>query len=126
MNENEIKEFEKLKIQLEEMYKEISILSKKSPNSAINKFKLKLVNKLLSTANELLVDKYKPFDDFEVFEEVEMPSNSDVAMIVSQYIECLEKLKLDNVTMLSGTWYWLIEGKASKMITTRPPETLKR
>lgn len=126
MTEKDIQRFEKLKIQIEEMYKEISLLSKKSPDSAINKFKLKFINELLITANELLVGNYKPFNDFEFFDEDELPSNSDIVMIISQYIECLEKLKLGNVTMILGKWYWLIDGKNSNIITTRPPETLRR
>lgn len=126
MNENDIQEFEKLKIQIEEMYKEISLLSKKSPDSAINKFKLKFVNNLLGTANKLLTGNYKPFDDFDVFEEDDLPSNSDIVIIISQYIECLEKFKLDNVTMLSGKWFWEINGKASNIQTIRPPETFRR
>lgn len=126
MNESNINEFEKLKIQIEEIYKEISILSKKSPDSAINKFKLKFVNNLLETSNKLLTGNYKPFNDFDVFDEDELPTNSDIVMIISQYIECLEKFKLDNVTMLSGKWFWEINGKASKIQTTRPPETFRR
>lgn len=122
MREEDIQKFEKLKTQIEEIYKEISILSKKSPDSAINSFKLKLVNLLLKTANELLVDNCKPFEDFELFEEDALPTNSDVVMILSQYIECLEKLKLKNVTRLSGDWYWMIDGKVSKIKTTYPPE----
>lgn len=125
MTENDVQKFEKLKIQIEEIYKEISILSKKSPDSAINEFKLKLVNNLLTIANELLVGSYKPFDDFDVFNDDELPSNSDVVMIISQYIECLEKLKYENVTMLSGDWFWLVGGKASKIRTTHPPVTFK-
>lgn len=126
MKENDIRKFEKLKTQIEEMYKEISLLSKKSPDSAINQFKLKFVNKLIVTANELLVGKYKPFEEFDSFNEDELPTNSDIVMIISQYIECLEKLKLENVTALSGIWYWVIDGKTSKIRTTRPPETLRR
>lgn len=126
MNENDIQEFEKLKTQIEEMYKEISILSKKSPDSAINKFKLKFVNNLLETANKLLTGNYKPFDDFDVFDADELPSNSDVVMIISQYIECLEKYKLDNVAAVSREWFWKINGKTSKIQTTRPPEIFRR
>ena len=126
MNDNDIQKFEKLKTQIEEMYKEISILSKKSPDSPINKFKLNFVNRLLSISNEILVEKYKPFEDFSVFDEEDLPSNSDIVMIISQYIDCLEKFKLDNVTMLSGDWYWLIGGKASSIKTTRPPVTFRR
>lgn len=126
MTEYDVSKFEKLKIQIEEIYKEISLLSKKAPNAAINKFKLKFVNTLLETANELLTGKYKPFNDFNIFEEDELPTNSDIVLIISQYIECLEKLKLDNVTMQSGDWYWKVDGKNTKIQTTRPPETFRR
>jgi hypothetical protein len=68
MNELGIQKFEKLDTQIAELYKEISILSKKSPDSPINKFKLGFVNKLLSISNELLTKSHKPFDDFDLFD----------------------------------------------------------
>ena len=46
MNKNDIDIFEKLSGQLISVYEEISLLSKKNPNDAINKFKLKFLNKL--------------------------------------------------------------------------------
>lgn len=126
MNLEQVRDFEKLKVQMQELYKEISLLSKKSPDSAINKFKLKMINKLLATSNDLLDGNLKPFDDFDVFDEADMPTNSDVVVILSQYIECLEKLKLENVKRLSGNYYWIVDGENSNMMTTRPPETLRR
>ena len=77
MNRNDVDTFEKLSVQLLGVYEEISLLSKKSPNDALNKFKLKFINKLLNQSNSFLTDKYKPFDDFELFEEEDMPQNSD-------------------------------------------------
>lgn len=126
MNLEQVKDFEKLKVQMQELYKEISLLSKKSPDSAINKFKLKMINNLLVTSNGLLDGNFIPFDDFDVFDEDDMPTNSDVVVILSQYIECLEKLKLENVKRLSGNYYWIVNGEDSNMMTTRPPETLRR
>lgn len=122
MNIHEVKRFEKVKVQIQELYKEISILSKKSPDSPINQFKLRIINRILMTANELLDGKYKPFDDFSVFDESDLPTNSDIVVILSQYIECLEKLKLENVTFELGSYYWIIDSKNSKIETTRPPE----
>ena len=48
--------FEKLTAQLGSLYQEISTLAKKSPNNAINTFKLKFVNGTLSQCNKLLRD----------------------------------------------------------------------
>ena len=106
MDKDKIEKFEKLHIQIKDMYKELSVLSKKSPEGAINKFKLKFINQLIEEANQFLEERYKPFADFEKFEEEDIPFNSDVVMIISQYIKCLERFKYDNVKLLSGNWYW--------------------
>ena len=73
MNRNDVDTFEKLSVQLLGVYEEISLLSKKNPNDVLNKFKLKFINKLLHQSNNYLTDEYKPFDDFELFEEDYMP-----------------------------------------------------
>ena len=69
MKKENIDKFEKLHFQIKNIYSELGILSKKSPDSAINKFKLKFVNQLLTQANTLLDEQYKPFADFDLFEE---------------------------------------------------------
>ena len=69
MNRDRVDIFEKLSGQLLSIYEEISLLSKKNPNDAVNKFKLKFINKLLLQSNDYLTDKYRPFDEFESFDE---------------------------------------------------------
>lgn len=129
MNRNDVDTFEKLSVQLLGVYEEISLLSKKSPNDALNKFKLKFINKLLTQSNEFLSDKYKPFDDFELFQEDDMPQNSDIVFILSQYLQCFEKQRADNVVMLRGGWFWYVkanegekgdEGGKVKIRTAKP------
>src|SRR5690554_1354267 len=97
MNKQEVDNFEKLQAQLEGLHNEISALSKKSQNDALNKFKLKFVNKILTDSNELLGENYKPFADFDFFDDNDMPTNSDAAMMLTQYLSCFEKLRADNV-----------------------------
>ena len=133
MNRNDVDTFEKLSVQLLGVYEEISLLSKKSPNDALNKFKLKFINKLLTQSNEFLSDKYKPFDDFELFQEDDMPQNSDIVFILSQYLQCFEKQRADNVVMLRGGWFWYVKAnegekgdKGGKVkIRTAKPKKLK-
>ena len=96
MKKKDVERFEKVTGQLKMVYKEITSLSKKSPNDGVNKFKLRLVNKLLEAANSLLDNKDKPFDDFFVFEEDTLPSNSDVAFILAQYLNCMENLSSED------------------------------
>jgi len=121
MTELEVNKFEKIQSQIEGLYKEIGILSRKTPNDAVNKFKLKFINQLLVEANTLLTGNYKPLEGFETFEEDDLPSNSDVTFIFEQYLNCLEKLRGDNVMRTSmNSWYWLVDGKESTIKTSLP------
>jgi len=123
MKIEEVDTFEKLQAQLDGLHIEISSLSKKSQNDSLNKFKLNLVNHILLKANFLLGEKYKPFNDFSLFDEEEMPSNSDVAMMLTQYLNCFEKLRSDNISRKKENphyWYWLVDGKISNIRTVTP------
>lgn len=88
-------EFQKVHEQMKSLYDEISLLARKSNKDGINKFKLKFVNNILGRSNEILGEKYRPFQDFTQFDEVELPTNSDVTMILGQYLSCLEKYRYD-------------------------------
>jgi hypothetical protein len=130
MKDKEIDVFEKTINQLESLHAEISILSKKSQNDALNTFKLKLVNKVLIQSNKVLGKDYKPFSDFEKFDENDLPSNSDVALVLSQYLNCMESFREKNifskVDYSNGRidktyWYWN-ETKRE----TYPPKNIKK
>jgi hypothetical protein len=110
MDRDDVDRFEKLSGQLLSIYEEISILSKKNPNDALNKFKLKFINDILARCNAYLDAAYRPYEDFEQFEEDDIPQNSDVVFILSQYIQCFEKLRSDNVIMKRGIWHWRVVG----------------
>jgi hypothetical protein len=79
-------EFASIQAQLIKYYDEVDKLSKKKPDDAINKFKLGFINQTLKKANELLITEFHPFQDFREFDEDTMPSNSDVVLVLSQYI----------------------------------------
>jgi hypothetical protein len=110
MNKAEVDKFEKLSGQLISIYEEMSLLSKKNPNDAVNKFKLKFVNKLIEESNIFLDSKYRPFEDFDSFDEDDIPQTSDVVFILSQYLQCFEKLRSDNVIFEHGSWFWRVMG----------------
>ena len=120
MNKNEIEIFSKIQSQIEELYNEVSILSKKSQNDALNEFKLSFVNTLLEEANRLLNEKYQPFKNFKGFDKDKIPTNSDVVMVLSQYLACLENMRFDNIQSSLGDWYWIIDGKGSSIKTSKP------
>lgn len=116
-----VEQLEKLIGQLQGLHDEITQLAKKSPNDGLNPFKLKLVNKVLERGNALLKDRYRPFEDFDQFDSDTLPTNSDVTMILAQYMEQAERFRSDNVTRDSiGRWFYAIEGKVSD-VPCKPP-----
>jgi len=121
MTEAEVEVFEKLFAQTQALNTEIGTLSKKSPNDAVNKFKLKFVNLTLQAANEVLGKRYKPFADFDSFDLDDLPTNSDVTLMLSQYLNCMDKLQSDNVERGDlRWWYWVIDGIRSDRETSAP------
>lgn len=125
MKVEEIDNFEKTQAQLDSLHAEISALTKKSSNDALNKFKLKFVNQILEEANTLLGKKYVPFAGFEKFDENDLPTNSDVTMILGQYLNCMEKLRSDNIESRHGYWYWKSDKGETNIRTLLPNKISK-
>lgn len=115
----EVSEFEALETQVRGLYEETDKLAAKKPNDAINKFKLGIANQLLRRSNTLLGKPY-PLEGFTEFSEEEMPSSSDVQVVLSQYLRAMEKLRADNVTNHYQSWYWIIDGSQSDVRTGAP------
>ena len=121
MNQAQVEQFLKLQPQIKSAYDEIALLSKKKPTESLNKFKLKLINGMLSKANELLEEHYIPFPgEFTLFDDDDMPTTSDVVFIFSHYLTSLEKLRCDNIEQEGISWYWLIDGEVSTKKTNHP------
>lgn len=116
----DIEQLEKLIGQLEGLHAEITALAKKSPNDAVNAFKLKLINKVLEFGNVVLGDAYRPIEDFQQFDLDDVPSTSDVAMVIGQYMKEAERYRSDNVQMDRGRWVFIIDGKPSDVRAGEP------
>jgi hypothetical protein len=119
MKRADVDTFEKLNAQLDSVHQEIAVLVKKSPNDAVNQFKMKFINSALDQCNTILGTKYRPFQDFENFSSDELPTNSDVSFIISQYIECMEKFRADNIEFTNFEWHW--KTKDGTKINTKAP-----
>jgi hypothetical protein len=111
-NETEIESFEKHERQLHVYFREISILSKKHPNDALNKFKLALINNTIRVLNSIVGN---PLDGFELFDEDLLPSNSDVALILAQYVTAIYEYRAHNTEQdsFSRDYHWMVRGKKS-------------
>lgn len=128
-SKEDVERLEKLVGQLQGLYAEVGTLAKKSPNDAVNPFKLKLINRVLEMGNVVLGEKYKPFEDFDRFDPDDAPSTSDVTIVVSQYMEEAERFRSDNVinASVNGSygWYYVVDGKASE-VRSGPPTKIGR
>lgn len=110
---DDIGTLEKIRGQLQAVHREISILSKKSPNDAVNVFKLGMINSIIVVANALLGDSYTPLAGFDKFDEDDLPSTSDVAFVVAQYLEEIERLRSDHIVVDDYTRVYVLSGKPS-------------
>lgn len=124
-DKTEIESLEKLIGQLQGLHSEITSLAKKSPSDAVNSFKLKLINKVIEFGNSVLGNDYKPFEDFEQFDSDDVPSTSDVALVLGQYIEEAERYRSDNVRYYGGRWFYVLDGEVSG-VQSGPPSKVGR
>jgi hypothetical protein len=125
MNAAAVSAFELIEAKVTGLYDEVLTVSKKNPSDSLNAFKLRVTNSVLSAANGILQEhgSAPPIEGFEQFEDAALPSNSDVVMVLSQYLECLETLRAENIMDVFGSWYWVIDGQQSQH-RTRPPKKL--
>src|SRR5687767_1032322 len=96
MKPNEIELVGKLFSQIQGFYDEVTVLSKSKPDNPLNAFKLKFINEKLAEANGILTGNYRPLKDFTVFEDSSLPTNSDVVMVLSQYLARLRAWRNDH------------------------------
>ena len=120
IKEIDIAQFVIIQAAIEGFHTEMSILSKPKPDNPVNPFKLGLINATLRKANSLLTDSELPLEGFKEFATEALPSNSDVVMVLSQYMEALETWRAARITYSLGHWYWQNQGT----IETYPPKRL--
>lgn len=124
MNRLDVEKLEKATGQLEGLHKEICLLAKKSANDGLNIFKLRILNSALIAANEILGIGYKPIEGFDQFDLDDLPSNSDATMVLTAYLEELERYRADNIAQVTGShWKYILEN--GEHIRTAPPKKIK-
>lgn len=73
---------------LNSMYTEFKELSKKKPEAAISKNKIKIVNRLLEKVREVLIEE-ESIEFLDLLDEDDVPQTSDVTLILSQYVAAM-------------------------------------
>jgi hypothetical protein len=103
--------FEKTQLQIKTFFDEVSILSKKKPDAPLNKFKIGILNHSIVNANCFLKDDYRPFPGFDQFDSDALPTASDVAMMLAQYLKSLATFKSDCTHRnYDHKMYWNVQG----------------
>lgn len=95
MKRTDVDKYDELRSKLVSVRDDIALLSAKKPHDQLNSFKLKFINNLLAQVNELIGD-FRPEEDFNEFDNVELPSNSDVLMILNLYLAGMTRFKEAN------------------------------
>ena len=98
MTKKDVELYDKLHGQLMTMKTQFEALSKKNPNDVVNEFKIGLVNILLTDINGL-IGGYKPFPNFEQFENSPKVFNSDVLLVLAHYLTAMNRFKGVNITI---------------------------
>lgn len=88
----EVNQFLILKDLVEGLYDEMKDFAKKSANETLNAFKIKSLNRVLTPVKDIL--KNQPTAIFlDILEESSLPTNSDVVIILSQYLSAMKKFE---------------------------------
>jgi len=120
MTSEEVEQFRKMAAQLDALHQEATAASKKQPDKPVSKFKVELANSVLETSKKVLGSS-APTLNFERFDADDLPTNSDLSFVVSQFVECAEKVKAQNIQRYSnGVWYWKVLNSISDIVATAP------
>ena len=110
ISKENVDQYELLTPLLESAYKEMSELSKKKFDAPLNSYKVKVINRIIKPLKEIL--KSEAVVQFlDILDADDLPTNSDVVLILSQYIEAT-KLFYDKYYILNknnGSWGWNIK-----------------
>lgn len=93
--EEQIKLYGTISPLLHSAFNEVKEFSKKKQDEPLNLKKVKMINRLLEKAKEVL--KNEPTVDFlDMLDEDDLPSNSDAVLTMSQFITAMNKFYNDH------------------------------
>lgn len=93
---------------LEAMYAEFKELSKKKPDSAVSKNKIKITNRLLEKVRTVL-ENSTSMEFLDLLDEDDVPQVSDVTLILSQYVASMEAFEKRHYGRYENKYQWMIK-----------------
>lgn len=94
---------------LKSAFDEVKEFSKKKQDEELNIKKVKMINRLLEKAKEILKDE-PTVDYLELLDEDELPTNSDAVLTMSQFISAMNKFHEDHYYYENNMQSWDNEG----------------
>lgn len=94
---------------LKSAFDEVKEFSKKKQDEELNIKKVKMINRLLEKAKEILKDE-PTVDYLELLDEDELPTNSDAVLTMSQFISAMNKFHDDHYHYENNMLSWDNEG----------------
>ena len=92
LTEKNIEDYELLKDMLHSQKEEFDLLSKKKADGQLNPMKIKMVNRVLEPLKELFLHEAS-HKFLETLDQDEIPTNSDVVLIISQYESAIDNFR---------------------------------
>lgn len=100
---------------LKSAFDEVKEFSKKKQDEELNIKKVKMINRLLEKAKEILKDE-PTVDYLELLDEDELPTNSDAVLTMSQFISAMNKFHDDHYHYENNMHSWDNEGHWKKVV----------
>lgn len=94
---------------LKSAFDEVKEFSKKKQDEELNIKKVKMINRLLEKAKEILKDE-PTVDYLELLDEDELPTNSDAVLTMSQFISAMNKFHDDHYHYENNMLSWDNDG----------------
>src|ERR1700730_18412084 len=90
------------------MYAEFKELSKKKPDGAVSKGKVRIVNRLIENCRTVLANE-PSLAFLDVLDEDELPQNSDVVLSLSQYVAAMDQYREAYYGWQGNVYAWVVE-----------------
>lgn len=114
----EVNQFLMLRELVTGLYEEMKDLTKKSSKETLNEFKIKSLNRVLKPLRELLKDQ--PTAMFlDLLEDDSLPTNSDVVIVLSQYLSTMKKYEERYYRVTPGTYTKRWNAKENPMVNNK-------
>ena len=88
ITQDAVNQYELLFPLLTGVYNEMQELSKKKPDTPLNTFKVKSINRILEPSKEMF-KKENMYSFLDILDVDDIPTNSDVVLVLSQYMKSM-------------------------------------